>query len=127
LIFSAFFAAGLFLYLVRYRNRLQAMYAAAKGRSVRDIVREEISFAKQGRSILVTILIVGAIFALLGFFNSLRIKPMQLNGTGLNERLQEEVSVYTKTSPDKPVVPSHLFRRRFHGGVEVDPGVDAAA
>ena len=88
MIFSAFFVAGLFLYLVRYRSRLHAMYSDAKRRKAEGIAREKISFAKHGRPIIVTIHLVAVIFGLLGFFKSLQIKPQQFSGTDIDETRQ---------------------------------------
>jgi len=87
MIFSAFVSAGVLLYLVRYKGRLQAMYAEVKRRSAREVFHEEVSFGKQGTSIIITILLIAAIFLFLAWTKSLQIKSLRINGAGMDDKM----------------------------------------
>lgn len=76
MIFSAFFVAGILLYVVRYRNRFLKMYSEANPRSAHDNAMEEVSVGKQFRSIAITIILVSVIFMALGWFKAQQIVPL---------------------------------------------------
>lgn len=65
MIVTAFFAAGLLLYLVRYRGRLYVMYLEVSRIAAREITQNEVSVGTKSKAIIVTILLVAAIFSLL--------------------------------------------------------------
>ena len=83
MIFSAFFVAGLLLYTVRFRKWSYEWDADAKRHSKRVRDPSDISFGKQIKSVIVTLIIVIFIFLILGWAKSLQIQNQWTSPHGI--------------------------------------------
>lgn len=87
MIFSAFFVATLMLYVLRFRKRRYEMHADTKRRPAFGISWSEMSLGKQITSIIVTLIVVTAIFSLLAgykalvIWNTFKLSDLRINWT----------------------------------------------